>query len=91
MLFGSIEGGPTTAVMQAAAESGVPFMGPMAGLPGLRRPHQGLVFPVRAEHRDEFRALMLHGHRIGLKQVALFHADSAVGRDTWPTAASTWC
>ena len=24
----------------------------------LRRPHQPMVFPVRAEHRDEFRALM---------------------------------
>lgn len=81
VLFGSIEGGPSTAVMQAAVELGVPFIGPMAGSPGLRRPHQGLVFPVRAEHREEFRALMMHGHRIGLKKVALFHADSAVGRE----------
>lgn len=81
VLFGSIEGGPSTAVMQAAVELGVPFIGPMAGSPGLRRPHQGLVFPVRAEHREEFRALMTHGHRVGLKKVALFHADSAVGRE----------
>lgn len=81
VLFGSLEGGPSTAVMQAAVELGVPFIGPMAGSPGLRRPHQGLVFPVRAEHREEFRALMTHGHRVGLKKVALFHADSAVGRE----------
>jgi ABC-type branched-subunit amino acid transport system substrate-binding protein len=53
----------------------------MAGSPGLRRPYQPLVFPVRAEHREEFRALMAHGKRIGLQRVALFHADSAVGRE----------
>jgi branched-chain amino acid transport system substrate-binding protein len=81
VLFGSIEGGPSTAVMQVAVEQAVPFIGPMAGSPGLRRPHQPLVFPVRAEHREEFRALMAHGQRLGLKRVALFHADSAVGRE----------
>jgi ABC-type branched-subunit amino acid transport system substrate-binding protein len=81
VLFGSLEGGPSTAVMKAAVETGLPFIGPMAGSPGLRRPHQPLVFPVRAEHRDEFRALIDHGKRIGLGNVALLHADSAVGRE----------
>lgn len=80
VLFGSIEGGPSTAVMKAAVELGVPFIGPMAGSPGLRLPHQPLVYPVRAEHRDEFRALITQGKRIGLQRVALFHADSEVGR-----------
>jgi branched-chain amino acid transport system substrate-binding protein len=81
VLFGSIEGGPSLAVMKVAVELGVPFIGPMAGSPGLRRPHQPLVFPVRAEHREEFRALMTHGASIGLRRVALFHADSATGRE----------
>ncbi|MDP2006902.1 MAG: ABC transporter substrate-binding protein [Rubrivivax sp.] len=81
LLFGSIEGGPSTAVMKAAVELGVPFLGPMAGSPGLRQPHQPLVYPVRAEHRDEFRALITQGKRIGLQRVALFHADSDVGRE----------
>ncbi len=81
VLFGSIEGGPSTAVMKAAVELGVPFIGPMAGSPGLRRPHQPLVYPVRAEHREEFRALITQGKRIGLQRVALFHADSDVGRE----------
>jgi branched-chain amino acid transport system substrate-binding protein len=80
-LFGSLEGGPSTAVMKAAVDLKVPFIGPMAGSPGLRRPHQGLVFPVRAEHREEFRALMAQGRQVGLKQVALFHSDSDVGRE----------
>lgn len=31
ILFGSIEGGPSTAVMKVAAERKVPFFGPMAG------------------------------------------------------------
>ncbi len=81
VLFGSLEGGPSTAVMKAAVDTSTPFIGPMAGPPGLRRPHQPMVFPVRAEHRDEFRALIDQGKRIGLQRVALFHADSAVGRE----------
>jgi len=80
LLFGSIEGGPSTAVMKVAIETGVPFFGPMAGSPGLRRPYQPLVFPVRAEHRDEFRALMQYGRERGKTTVAFLHSDSEVGR-----------
>ena len=80
MLFGSIEGGPSTAVLGVAAETRVPFFGPMAGPPTLRRPHQEMVFPVRAEHREEFRALMAYGKTLGMKSVGFFHADSDVGR-----------
>lgn len=80
ILFGSIEGGPSTAVAKVAEELRVPFFGPMAGSPTLRRPHSPMVFPVRAEHREEFRALMEWGQRTGLKTVGLFHADSDTGR-----------
>ena len=62
-MFGSIEGGPSTAVMKAAAAKNVPFFGPMAGSPELRRPHQQLVFLVRPEHREEFRSLIGSGAR----------------------------
>jgi branched-chain amino acid transport system substrate-binding protein len=58
----------------------VPFIGPMAGSPGLRRPHQPMVFPVRAEHREEFRALIGWARGIGLSRMALLHSDSDVGR-----------
>lgn len=81
VLFGSIEGNPSAAVMNAAVQTSTPFFGPMAGAPVLRRPHQPLVFPVRAEHRDEFKALMEQGRRIGLRRVALFHSDTTVGRE----------
>ncbi len=80
LLFGSLEGGPSTAVMKVAVDSKLPFFGPMAGSPTLRRPHQPLVFPVRAEHREEFRALVGWGARTGLKRVGFLHADSDVGR-----------
>ena len=80
LLFGPVEGGPSTAVMKAAAELKVPLFGPMAGPPGLRKPLQPMVFPVRAEHRDEFHALMTWGKSTGLKTVAFFHADSDGGR-----------
>jgi len=80
VLFGCIEGGPSNAVMQVSDQAQVPLIAPMAGSPTLRRPHHPLVFPVRAEHKDEFRALMAYGQRTGLKRAVLFHADSDVGR-----------
>jgi branched-chain amino acid transport system substrate-binding protein len=80
LLFGSIEGGPSNAVMKAAIETQVPFFGPMAGSPTFRRPHQPLVFPVRAEHREEFRALLAHGFSLGMRRVAFQQSDSEVGR-----------
>jgi ABC-type branched-subunit amino acid transport system substrate-binding protein len=40
-----------------------------------------MVFPVRAEHRDEFRALMSWGKSIGLKTVGFFHAEGANGQE----------
>ncbi|MGV3573298.1 MAG: ABC transporter substrate-binding protein [Ramlibacter sp.] len=79
ILFGSIEGGPSTAVMKAAVELGVPLFGPMAGSPTLRRPHQPLVFPVRAEHRDEFKALMEYARSTGATRVAFVRSDSETG------------
>ena len=79
ILFGSIEGGPSTAVMKAAIDLKVPFFGPIAGSPTLRRPHQPLVFPVRAEHREEFRALLAYGKSIGATRVGFMRADSETG------------
>ena len=78
-LFGSIEGGPSTAVMKVASELNVPFFGPMAGSPTLRRPFQPMVFPVRAEHRDEFRALIGHAKSLGIKKFAFLRVDTDTG------------
>lgn len=80
LLFGSIEGGPSTAVMKAAVDLNVPFFGPMAGSPALRSPHQPLVFPVRAEHKAEFRALLAYGRSLGMQRVAFLRSDSATGQ-----------
>lgn len=80
ILFGSIEGGPSTAVMKAANELKVPFFGPMAGSPTLRRPHQALVYPVRAEHRDEFRAMLTQAKSLGMTKVAFLRSDSETGQ-----------
>jgi branched-chain amino acid transport system substrate-binding protein len=80
LLFGSIEGGPSTAVMKAAIDLKVPFFGPMAGSPTLREPHQPLVFPVRAEHKEEFRALMVQAKSLGMTRVAFVRSDSDTGQ-----------
>jgi len=81
VLFGSIEGGPSMEIVKVAHDTGVPFFGPMAGSPGLRRPHEPMVFPVRAEHREEFHALMAWGKSVGLTTVGFFHSDSDTGRE----------
>jgi ABC-type branched-subunit amino acid transport system substrate-binding protein len=39
-----------------------------------------MVFPVRAEHREEFRALLRYGRERGMKRVAFLHSDSEVGQ-----------
>ena len=80
VLFGPIEGGPSTAVAEVAAKQGVPLFGPIAGSPGLRRPHQPLVFPVRAEHREEFRALLAYGKSVGATRVGFMRSDSETGQ-----------
>ena len=79
-LFGSLEGGPSNAVLKVAHEAKVPFFGPMAGSPTFRRPFQPYAFPGRAERREEFRALMTWGKTTGLKTVGFMHQDTAVGR-----------
>ncbi len=79
LLFGPIEGGPSTAVMKAAIDLKVPLFGPMAGSPTLRRPHQPLVFPVRSEHRDEFRALLQYAKSTGVTRAAFVRSDSETG------------
>jgi ABC-type branched-subunit amino acid transport system substrate-binding protein len=66
--------------MKVAEAEGVPFVGPMAGSPTLRRPHARWVLPVRAEHRDEFAALMRYGRSVGLRRVAFLHSATDVGR-----------
>jgi branched-chain amino acid transport system substrate-binding protein len=80
LLFGSIGGGPSTAVMKVANEKQIPLFGPMAGSPILRRPHQAMVFPVRAEHREEFRSLLTTAKSMGLINVAFMYGDSEVGK-----------
>ena len=80
LLFGAIDGGPSTAVMKAANDLKVPFFGPLAGPPTLRTPYQPLVFPVRAEHKGEFQALMNWGKSTGLKTVGFMRADTPVGQ-----------
>lgn len=79
ILFGPIEGGPSTAVMKAAVELKVPLFGPMAGSPELRAPHQPLVFPVRAEHKDEFKALITYARSLGMQRMAFVRSNSSTG------------
>ncbi len=66
--------------MKVAIEKNVPLFGPMAGSPTLRTPHQPLVFPVRAEHKEEFRALMTQARSLGMQRLAFLRSDSPTGQ-----------
>jgi branched-chain amino acid transport system substrate-binding protein len=79
VLFGPIDGGLTAAVMKVANETQVPLIGPLAGPPTLRQPYQALVFPVRAEHKDEFSRLLMWAKSTNYKTVGFLHADTEVG------------
>jgi len=80
ILFGSVGGAPSMGVASVANEMQIPFFGPLAGAPALRRPYQNMVFPVRAEHRDEFRAMLAAGKDMGMDTVGFMYADSDGGR-----------
>jgi branched-chain amino acid transport system substrate-binding protein len=80
VFFGTIGGGPSTAVMKVANAKQIPLFGPLAGSPILRRPHQDMVFPVRAEHRDEFRKLLKNARDMGLGRVGFMYGDNEIGK-----------
>ena len=79
LVFGSVEGGPSTAMMKVTVEKGVPFFGPMAGSPELRADPTQPVYPVRAGHREEFIALMNQARSLGMSRMAFFRSDTATG------------
>jgi branched-chain amino acid transport system substrate-binding protein len=79
-LFGSIEGGPCTALLAVALEYKVPLVACMAGAPQLRDPFNAYAFPVRAAHLSEFEELLRYASQHGLKRLAFVHSDSDTGR-----------
>ena len=80
LIFGLVEGGPTSAAVPVITERKVPLVGSMAGSPGLRRPLNRYVFNVRAEHMEEFRAMLNLANTYGLRRIGFLHSDSEVGR-----------
>jgi branched-chain amino acid transport system substrate-binding protein len=79
-LFGSIEGGPCTALLSVAVEYKIPLIACMAGAPQLRDPFNAYAFPVRAAHVSEFEELMRYASQHGLTRLAFVHSDSETGR-----------
>jgi len=80
LLFAPFGDGPSGAALAVCNEAGVPLIAPIAGAPALRRPLQPLVFPVRADHRAQYLALLAHAQGQGRRRVALFHTADATGR-----------
>lgn len=79
-LYGSIEGGPCSALLPVVIESHVPLVACMAGAPQLRTPFNPYVFPVRAAHLSEFDELLRYAARNGIDRLAFVHSDSDTGR-----------
>ncbi len=79
-LYGTIEGGPCTALLPLIAEKQIPLVACMAGAPQLRQPFNPYVFPVRAAHLSEFEELLRYASQNGMKRLAFVHSDSETGR-----------
>jgi branched-chain amino acid transport system substrate-binding protein len=78
-LFGATDPEPCRAVADVCSQARIPFIGPMTGAPSLRRPHAPMIYPVRADIREEFRGLLLWARAAGMRSVGFFHIDSPSG------------
>jgi branched-chain amino acid transport system substrate-binding protein len=79
-LYGSIEGGPCTALLPEVTGAKLPLVACMAGSPQLRTPFNPYTFPVRAAHLSEFDELLKFASQNGLTRLAFVHSDSDTGR-----------
>lgn len=63
------------AAVRAGVETAIAQVNRSGGVGGRK-----LVFPVRAEHKQEFRALMAQARSLGMKRVAFARSDSETGQ-----------
>ncbi len=71
----------TEAVLPVLEQYGVALVAPSTGAILLHRPVNRLVFNVRATYQREAEKAITHVATIGVKRVALVHADDSFGRD----------
>ena len=79
-LFGNAGTAQVAGVLPLVAESNTPLFGPATGSPALRKQHLPMVFHVRASYRDELERIVDHAKTVGLRRIAIFHTDDALGK-----------
>lgn len=73
---------PTTeAALPIFTAAKVPLVGPSTGAQSMYSPVKPYLFPVRPSYHAETRAVISHLQRVGLKRIAIFHADDSFGND----------
>lgn len=74
---------PMEALVQAKVleQAGIPLVGVRTGAISLHQPVHPWIFHTRANYAEELRRISKHLFTIGLKSVAVFHENSAFGRE----------
>jgi ABC-type branched-subunit amino acid transport system substrate-binding protein len=87
-LFGYTGATSSKAALPMANQAGVPFFGPRSGIHG-QGSYAGnrMLFTVRASQRDELSFLVAQLTAIGLRRLAIIHADDEAGHASIALAA----
>ncbi|MFL9927408.1 ABC transporter substrate-binding protein [Herbaspirillum lusitanum] len=79
-LFGYAGSATSKISLPLASQYGVPFFAPRSGNDILRRPHNRMLFTIRATHKEEFEFLLNQMMMTGQKNIAVFYEDNDYGR-----------
>lgn len=71
----------TEAILPLLEEHGVPLVGPSTGAMVLHQPVKKYVFNVRATYQREAEKAVSHLHTLGIRRIAVVHADDSFGLD----------
>lgn len=78
--FLGLFGVPTiAAALPIISELQVPVVGLTSGAAAVRKPHNPLVFPVRASYADEARKLVSQIQTLGVTRIAMIYTDNPFG------------
>lgn len=71
----------TEAVLPLLDAHRVPLIGPSTGAMVLHQPVRRYIFNVRATYQREAQKSIEHLHTLGIRRIAVVHADDSFGRD----------
>jgi branched-chain amino acid transport system substrate-binding protein len=74
------------AVLPLIEKHGIPHIAPYSGAQAVRKPHNRLVFHVRASYHDEVETIVEHLGIRGITEVAVVYQNNSFGKDGYDGA-----